>query len=33
VNLVYAVKVKVANDGYLRIGMPGELVLQAMEKN
>ena len=27
VNLVYAIKVKVANDGRLKIGMPGEVVL------
>jgi HlyD family secretion protein len=27
VNLVYAVKVEVANDGRLKIGMPGEIVL------
>ena len=27
VNLVYAVKVKVANDGSLKIGMPGEIKL------
>ena len=27
VNLVYAVKVKVKNDGRLKIGMPGELIL------
>lgn len=27
VKLVYAVKVKVANDGRLKIGMPGEVVL------
>ena len=26
VNLVYAVKVKVKNDGSLKIGMPGEIV-------
>jgi HlyD family secretion protein len=28
VNLVYAVKVKVQNDGSIKIGMPGELILQ-----
>jgi HlyD family secretion protein len=27
VNLVYAVKVRVANDGKIKIGMPGELLL------
>ena len=26
VNLVYALKVKVSNDGSLKIGMPGELI-------
>jgi HlyD family secretion protein len=28
VNLVYAVKVRVANDGSLKIGMPGEIVFK-----
>ena len=28
VNLVYAVKVKVANDGSLKIGMPGEIMFK-----
>lgn len=28
VNLVYAVKVKVANDGLLKIGMPGEVIFK-----
>ena len=27
INLVYAVKVRVTNDGSLKIGMPGEIVL------
>ncbi len=28
VNLVYAVKINVPNDGFLKIGMPGEMVIQ-----
>lgn len=32
VNLVYAMKVKVPNDGSLKIGMPGEVVFKGMEK-
>jgi HlyD family secretion protein len=28
VDLVYAIKVRVANDGRLKIGMPGEVVLK-----
>ena len=28
VNLVYAVKVKVVNDGSLKIGMPGEIMFK-----
>jgi HlyD family secretion protein len=27
-NLVYAIKVKVANDGHYKIGMYGEIILQ-----
>ena len=27
VNLVYAIKVKVKNDGKIKIGMPGEIVI------
>jgi len=33
VNLVYAFKVKVPNDGRLKIGMPGEVVFKAGEQN
>jgi HlyD family secretion protein len=32
VNLVYAAKVKVANDGTLKIGMPGEINFMPLEK-
>lgn len=32
VNLVYAVKIKVKNDGYIRIGMPGEVILKAFNQ-
>jgi HlyD family secretion protein len=28
VNMVYAVKISVANDGSLKIGMPGEVVFR-----
>ena len=28
-NLVYAIKIKVKNDGYLKIGMYGEVILEA----
>ncbi len=28
-NLVYAMKIKVKNDGYLKIGMYGEVMLQS----
>ena len=31
-NLVYAVKIKVKNDGYLKIGMYGEVMLNATTK-
>ena len=31
-NLVYAVKIKVKNDGYLKIGMYGEVMLNAPTK-
>lgn len=31
-NLVYAIKVRVANDGYLKIGMYGEVVFDTSEK-
>jgi HlyD family secretion protein len=31
VNLVYAVKIRVTNDGFLRIGMPGELVIKPLK--
>ena len=31
-NLVYAIKVKVKNDGYLKIGMYGEVILSGEEK-
>ena len=30
-NLVYAIKIKVKNDGYLKIGMYGEVILEAPE--
>jgi len=33
VNLVYAFKVKVPNDGRLKIGMPGEVVFKSGEQN
>lgn len=33
VNLVYAVKVRVKNDGTLKIGMPGEVVFPALAAN
>lgn len=33
VNLVYAVKVRVKNDGRLKIGMPGEVNFPSIEKN
>jgi len=32
VNLVYAMKIKVANDGKLKIGMPGEVLFSPSEK-
>jgi HlyD family secretion protein len=32
VNLVYAVKIRVKNDGRMKIGMPGEAVFPALEK-
>lgn len=32
VNLVYAVRVRVPNDGSLKIGMPGELVITGVER-
>lgn len=32
-NLVYAIKVRVKNDGYLKIGMYGEVLWQATEKD
>jgi len=32
VNLVYAMKIKVANDGKLKIGMPGEVLFSTSEK-
>jgi HlyD family secretion protein len=32
VNLVYAAKVRVANDGTLKIGMPGEINFMPVEK-
>ena len=33
VNLVYAVKIRVPNDGYLRINMPGEVKLLTRMEN
>jgi HlyD family secretion protein len=33
VNMVYAVKVRVGNDGRLKIGMPGEVVFREKEKS
>ena len=32
-NLVYAIKVKVKNDGYLKIGMYGEVLFKSKLKN
>ena len=32
VNLVYAIKVQVKNDGALKIGMPGEVILNALSE-
>ena len=32
-NLVYAVKVRVVNDGTLKIGMPGEVVFDTNKKS
>jgi len=33
VNLVYAVKVRVKNDGTLKIGMPGEIMFNSNQKS
>jgi HlyD family secretion protein len=33
VNLVYAIKVKVKNDGSLKIGMPGEVIFSCEKSN
>ena len=33
VNLVYAIKIKVKNDGKIKIGMPAEVVFETVTKD